>query len=171
MNISVRCKCGVRLHARDDKAGSTAICPKCQSRVLLPGDSKEASQQLYEPKPWLPKLKLWVCLQCNMENDLTRTNCRSCGNPRSASSQQTIAIPSGARSGPSKKHQKPAIAGVLLVIGVVGCIAGVIGAFSGMVEGQLLVVATGLSGFVSGVLMIAVSEIIVYLSQIEENTR
>jgi len=35
----------------------------------------------------------------------------------------------------------------------------------------MLLLASGLFGLVSGVLMIAVAEIIVYLSQIEENTR
>jgi DNA-directed RNA polymerase subunit RPC12/RpoP len=152
MSISVRCECGALVRASDDKMGSTAICPKCQFRVLLPGDSKEASQTA-------PALDHWYCVQCAMINLTDRDNCLSCGTWRFHTPKRTL------------EHQRPVIAGVLLAVGIVGCIAGVIGAFSGMAEGQLLVVATGLSGFVSGVLMIAVSEIIVYLSRIEENTR
>lgn len=55
MAITVKCPNGHELHVKDKFAGQTGLCPKCQSRVLIPTPAKTVTEdailELLGPPP------------------------------------------------------------------------------------------------------------------------
>ena len=55
MPIKVSCSCGAAFAAKDELAGKTVKCPKCQQPLAIPGGGA-AAPQLAPPDPGVPSI-------------------------------------------------------------------------------------------------------------------